>query len=365
MHRFVGEIGLEEEMVAIPTTVGRHVNGRLRTSNLGNPFSLIHRAFTPRELLAMGRALWMARVMPGKTPDEPAARWAARRFRREFIRDALEPLAGLYFLQDLGTLSRDALLGTLLYLSGVRLHSFRSGMGRLASFLAEGLPVRPGAKIDAVDFRSDGARVAGDGFSEEVDGIIVATPLPEAAKLLSPYIPIVDGSVPGQWKYASTLVVRLLLRGRWPDAALQVLPPRQDGWCSCGLTMERAKHPGRVPEGCELAAMYARPDRVAELSALPDETLKDLFASELGQWAGASMAKVEKWWVRRWRYAAAMCDPEAPGRLPALNAALEKLASVSPVWVAGDFLGSSGLEGALNTGEAAAEACLNYFDVCG
>ncbi|MCP4693618.1 MAG: FAD-dependent oxidoreductase, partial [Desulfobacterales bacterium] len=275
VRRFVAEIGLEEEMVAIPTTVGRHVHGRLRVSNLRDPLSLIQGAFTPRELLTTTRALWMARAIPGKTPDEPAARWAAGRFPREFIRDVLEPLAGLYFLQDPRTLSRDALLGTLLYLSRVRLHSFRSGMGRLTSFLAERLPVRRGARvekierIDSVDFDSEGARVTGRGFSERVDGLIIATPLPEAARLLSPYLSQSGGSAPAQWKYASTLVVRLLYRGPWHRAALQVLPPRRDGWCSCGLTMERAKYAGRVPDGCELAAMYARPDRVAELSALP------------------------------------------------------------------------------------------------
>ncbi|MCP4688166.1 MAG: FAD-dependent oxidoreductase, partial [Desulfobacterales bacterium] len=139
------------------------------------------------------------------------------------------------------------------------------------------------------------------------------------------------------------------------------LPPRRDGWCSCGLTMERAKYAGRVPDGCELAAMYARPDRVAELSALPDEMLRDIFASELEQWSGVPGSRVEKHWVTRWTHAAALCDPDAPSRLAALEKALENLAGVAPIWVAGDYLGSSGLEGALGSAEAAARACLNYF----
>jgi protoporphyrinogen oxidase len=72
--------------------------------------------------------------------------------------------------------------------NNIQLHSFRSGMGYLTSSLAARLPVRSGASVETVKLTSDGIRIIGQGFVESVDGLIIATALPETVRLLERYL---------------------------------------------------------------------------------------------------------------------------------------------------------------------------------
>jgi hypothetical protein len=268
------------------------------------------------------------------------------------------------------------------YVSTVTLHSFRSGIGYLTSFLAGLLPVRYGAKVDHLKVEEDYILINFSGTVEKVDGVVVAVPLPEAIKLLKDYLPKDALKAAGEWRYARALVVRLLLRGCWPKIALQVFPPRDGGELSCGFTMERAKYADRVPEGFELVSMYARPDRVESLASRSDQELAGLFSGELERWLAIpnnthalpgttnherkgqhiilSYKCVERYWVERWRHAAAFSDPGVGKRLARLEKGYDDLARMAPVWVAGDFRGISGLSGAVQSAEQAARDCSNY-----
>lgn len=362
--RLANELGLTDKLVSIPTTIGRPVNGRLRTGNLRTPVSLFGTALTPREALSAGQALLMAYTMPEKQPDEPAALWATRHFSSEFRRNLLEPLAGLYFLQELSTLSRNDFLKTMRYLSGIQLYGFRSGMGYLASSLAIRFPIRTIARVESIELAPKKVYIIGQGFEESTDGLIVATALPDTIKLLGRYLSHEVLAAALAWKYTSTLVIRLLLRRQWPKIALQVLPPNGGEWLSCGLTMEKVKHASRVPEGYELVAMYAKPERVSELSIKSDSELVELFATELECWLAISKKDIEKYWVHRWKHATAFSDVGVSERLHVLKQGFKRLRSCGPAWVAGDFLGDSGLSGAVNSAEDAAQDCLDHFKQC-
>jgi protoporphyrinogen/coproporphyrinogen III oxidase len=356
----VRELGLTKEMVSIPATLGRPVDGKLKVADLRKPLSLSGTVFNLEEMFSAVKMKWIARSRKDDESDEIAGNWISRHFSNSFARNILEPMAGLYFLQDLDTLSRNALIGTMRYVSTVTLHNFRYGMGYLTSFLADRVPVCYGAKVDHLKVEKDGILINSNGEDKKADGVVVATSLPEAIKLLKDCFPDDALKAAGKWKYSSALVVRLLLRGRWPKIALQVFPPRDNQGVCCGFIMERAKNADRVPERYELVSMYARPDCVKALTAKSDKELAGLFSDELERWLAVSNKDVEKYWVERWRYAAAFSDPEVKKRLEMLDKGFLDLAGKSPIWVAGDFRGISGLSGAVQSAEKAATACSNH-----
>ena len=360
VYRLVHEIGLTGELVSIPATLGRPVCGKLMVADLGKPFSLLGNVFNLQEMLSAAGMKWMASLKMKNRSDETAGNRISRYFSKAYAHNVLEPLAGLYFLQDLNTLSHSALLGTMQYVSTITLHNFRSGMGYLTSYLAGNVPVRYQSKIDCLKVEKEGILISSNNNTEKVAGVVVATPLPETARLLKDYLSKDALKAGTEWQYARALVVRLLLKGRWPKIALQVFPPRNDGGLSCGFTMERAKNAERVPEGYELVSMYARPDRVDILSSKSDKELAGLFSGELKRWLGIAHNSVERYWVMRWKHAAAFCDPGVKNRLARLKKGLDELARVAPIWVAGDFLGISGLSGAVQSAEQAARDCSSY-----
>jgi hypothetical protein len=85
-----------------------------------------------------------------------------------------------------------------------------------------------------------------------------------------------------------------------------------------------------------------------------------LFSSELERWLAVSNNSVEKYWVERWRHAAAFSDPGVKARFVRLDKGFDVLVRMAPIWVAGDFRGISGLSGAVRSGEQAARDCSNY-----
>ncbi len=361
VHQLALEAGLDREIVSIPVTVGRHVKGRLRACHLQKPLSPVSgRVFSAAELFSCLRMMRMSLMNRENIPDEPVSVWAGRHFPPAFIRDVLAPLAGLYFLQSPDTLSRDALLGTISYLSRIHLHSFQSGMGELTDFLAARVPVRTQAKVEHLVLSQQEIRIAGPGFEEKADGLILALPLPEALRLLQKWMGK-EALHAAEWPYASSMSVHFLLKNRWSVTALQILPPLGKGNLICGLTMERAKYAGRVPKGYEAVTLYARPECVPDLMQVSDKEICRIFAAELKQWTGIPENSIEYRHVQQWKHAAAFCDPDVPQRLQALRKGFETLLRIAPIWLAGDFFGSSGLDGSVQSADQAVSACMKYF----
>ena len=361
IHRLAKELQMSSQIIRIPASLGRPVRGQLKTGSLGKPTSLVGSVFRTRQLFDLLRLQRMAEKLPGSTPDMSAADWARGHFASSFVNDVLEPIAGLYFLQELRTLSRDYLLNTLNYLATVKLSSFKHGMGQLAATLAKQLPVFTRLKIEDIEARSDGILIQGHGFSKTVSGVLLATPLPETLRLLSPFLAAPIANRMSQWRYAATVITHFLLDIRMPRAALQVLPPFGNRGVACGLTMERVKHPARSPRGMETVAMYARADQVAALERMSDQQALDEFAMELSRWLPATRGHIQPQRITRWKHAAAFCDPGVPEKVAALEAGLADLRRQRPIFVAGDFFGTSGLDGAVKSAETAAEQCLHHF----
>lgn len=75
-----------------------------------------------------------------------------------------------------------------------------------------------------------------------------------------------------------------------------------------------------------------------------------LFSSELERRLAVSNNRVEKYWVERWRHAAAFSDPGVGKRLVRLEKGFDVLGQSAPIWAAGDFRRISGNFGAVVCG---------------
>lgn len=107
--------------------------------------------------------------------------------------------------------------------------------------------------------------------------------------------------------------------------------------------------------------MYARPEKVSTLETTGDQDVAEAMARELTTWLGVPRQQMVEFWVQRWPCAVACCDPQAHQRATALEVQFCALADRIPVWFAGDYLGSSSLEGAVASAEKAARACRIHF----
>ncbi len=355
------ELGLTNDLVAIPTTVARPVAGHLRVADLRKPLSLLTGVFSLAEILHAIRLLYRSRNLPGRIPDETAGAWGARSFPPEFVQAVLAPLAGLYFLQPLEDVSRDALLGTLRYLSHIQLMSFTKGMGQLPARLAAALDLQCNHAVESLAHEGQAVRVRGKDGSRCFNGVILATPLPEALRLTHAWLDPDHRQAAERWPHASAVLVRMLLKGRFRRPALQVLPPREMAKWICGFTVERAKSAKRVPPGREAVTIYARPEKSATLSQWCDRDIIAALTGELARWLRLSRHHILECGVQRWPYAVAASDPDTGFRAAAMQAQLQRLSKRIPIWAAGDYLGPASLEGAIASAEKAARACRMYF----
>ncbi len=359
--RLARALGLANDLATIPTTVARPIGGHLRVANLRKPLSLLTGVFSPIEVLHAIRLLYFSRTLPGRTPDETAGAWAARSFPPGFNRAVLAPLAGLYFLQPLADVSRNALLGTLRYLTHIQLMSFKKGMGQLGARLAATLDLHYNHTIESLSREGQAVLVRGKGCSRPFNGVILATPLPETLRLIHAWLDPDHRQAAERWPHASAVLVRMLLKGRLRRPALQVLPPREMAKWICGFTVERAKSAMRTPADREALTIYARPEKCATLSQWCDRDIVAALTGELARWLRLPRHHHFECGVKRWPYAVASSDPEAGLRVAAMQAQLQRLSKRIPVWAAGDYLGPASLEGAVASAEIAARACRMHF----
>ena len=206
-----------------------------------------------------------------------------------------------------------------------------------------------------MDTAEHGARVSGQGFSERFDAAVLAVPAPEArrvAKFLTP-------------QGAETL---LGVRVR-PAASLALLLDRPAGVRWFGLShppgesrnaaaicVQENKMSGLVPPDKGLLVVFALPHAAERLQgAATDDALSLLLSDVVRALPGIDRAIVGTR-LYTWRDGWTIFGPGSLGRLPALRRVA--LHSAARAVLAGDWLYSPTVEGAVTSGLAAADRLL-------
>lgn len=228
-------------------------------------------------------------------------------------------------------------------------YAANGGMQRLAEWLTEGVDVRTGVEVTALRVLERGWQVAlGDGDGEIGAGILVVSPpVPETLALLDAGGVVLPDDVDGRLRsidYHRTLAVMALL-----DADPAIPPPGaiqfEEG--PFGFVADNgAKGVSAVP-GVTLHASHAvSADRWSDD---PDEVLADLLDAARPWLGDARVLEAE---LRHWRHAGPVrTDPD-----PVVTAVV----GGAPIVFCGDAFAGPKVEGAFNSGRAAARAVLAH-----
>ena len=253
-------------------------------------------------------------------------------FSERMIERFLRPwLTGVFLDQELSTSSRMLEFVFRMFAEGdttVPATGMQAIPDQLAAGLAPGT-LRLNARVEAVESNavrlSGGERIAARQIVVAVDGTGAAQLLPELT--------------PPRWRAVTTLYFSA--KARRPRDRTVILNGPGQGWVNTVAAMTDVA-PDYAPPG---EALYS----ISILGEAPQDDAS-LFAGvrrELTAWFGAEVAEWKA--MRAYRIRRAL-----PGRAPLERRAA---AAVRPgVWVAGDFLNTPSIQGAMEGGEAVADA---------
>lgn len=334
-ERLVAELGLAEERVERGERVRHRYlvrDGRARALSL-DPLRFFSSSFF--SLGARLRLLAEPFVAPDLA-DETVARFAARRFGREFLDYVVDPLVGGLSAGDPARLSADAALPQLKrferesgsVIGGLlrarlrrgggpsvfhprrrKLYSFRNGLGALPRAIAGRLGTRvvTGARVEAIRPNSSGFRLSVARYSttETIESrcVVVALPAYAAASLLRPLDETAAQAARGI-EHPPLAVVFLGYRATdiaHPLDGLGILMPSIERRAALGVLFSSTLFESRAPAGHVALTAYVGGARQPELANLAPDALTALVHGEVRSLLGARAAPVLAR-MRHWRY---------------------------------------------------------------
>ncbi|MDO3380094.1 protoporphyrinogen/coproporphyrinogen oxidase [Geoalkalibacter halelectricus] len=287
--------------------------------------------------------------------DEAADLWLARQFNDQILDYVFEPILQGFFFQEPEEMSRA--LAMLVWNFGGRgklPRALLGGMEALVEALAEPLRVDLRSPVEALDITHDGvvARTAQACFS--ADHLVLAVPAPAARDIYTPVDEVETRLV--STAYSSAIVLALLIPDGLPKSSMPgdvhaIMIPRRERRVIGSVILVTRKCPIHVDRGELLNVMLSG----AASRRLLDAPLDDILAEaipELEFFYPGIKARVDTVRAFRWRDA---CAGTPVGRCRDLRI---YRAHTGPrrVWLAGDYMGSPNLEGAVESGLWAARA---------
>jgi protoporphyrinogen/coproporphyrinogen III oxidase len=291
-----------------------------------------------------------------------AADYARERLSSELLEYIIQPtLAGIFYWTPERT--SQAMMLILLKAAasrpaGMQLSTFRQGMGEIVTALANGLHVVKQASVERVE--PDGEKgyrvqvtIAGEKRTLLASGVVCATTASAVPRLF----PSLRGSRRDFFsavQYSANISLMVGMRKQLPTGTYSLLFPRRESSMLASATVQGVKNPAQVPPGHDLLALHMNGPASQEYQTASDEAVCQPILAELGRLAPAYHPgkAIDLQQLYRW--------PEA---LPEFDvghfARLQRFATGEIEWgnvvFAGDYLGGPFVEGALRSGEAAAE----------
>lgn len=294
--------------------------------------------------------------------SESIASWGAREMGRDFVDYLVYPqLTGYY-----GALPEEtsAALYHLLARHGmdVAVHAFRDGASTLAEALARTLRSGGGevhleSPVAAIERVGDRLRLSTAEGAREFDAVVVATPGPEARRLLSDAAPELSSWLAAV-RVRPALTVGLLLERPAGVRYFGLSFPRDESSTVAAVCVQENKGAETIPEGRGALVALIRPDVAerlvdADAKAIVDAVLPDLVRAFPGIDAHVRRAR-----VYRWPAGNPLVYPRYLAHLAALRGGVER---PGPVVLAGDYLYTPSVEGAVTSGARAARRLAEYL----
>ena len=281
--------------------------------------------------------------------DAPASAWLRKQFNEEILEYVFEPMVHGFYFQEPDEMSRA--LPALLWNFGARNRqpmALFGGMESLPDALAAGLDIRLRTPVETIEAAEDGVTVeAGEGrFS--ASRLILAVPAPVARNLWTPDDEIERALL--ATPYSPAVVMGLLIPDGLPKSSMPpdvhgIMFPRRERRVLGSVVVVTRKCPIHVDQGELLNVMLSHADAMRLFEAPQDEIFAEVL-SELEEYYPGLEERIDLVRVYRWRNAAA-CTP--PGRCRNIQAYRSDSAE-KKIFLAGDYMGTPNVEGAVESG---------------
>lgn len=320
-------------------------------------------AASRRRLVGLGTRLaakaprWGALAASAELDDGDAAGYFAAHVGRDYAERILPATLDALMLSPATRTSRVVGMAQFAAAPGARLYCPRGGLGALWDTVAEGVDVR--YDTTAVALRRDGDRVHVDTASGDTvtgDAVVLAGPPELATTLLPDDHP--DRPLAEDAAFSPAVLLHVALAAPAP-VPHPVCPAGAGRHPLAGVEPLEIRGTGQVPAGRGGLAICAAPHLGAELLDEPDRPVRSMLLAEAERLLGEPLGDILGWSVVRHRHGVPLFTVGWLRRLHARDAALRARGGpAARIQLAGDWLGSPSLEGAVRTALRASAALL-------
>nr|WSS66246.1 FAD-dependent oxidoreductase [Streptomyces sp. NBC_01177] len=375
MRKLIGELGISDQFTTASTLSGFLRDGTVHRFRADAKTDLMRtRLLSIRTKLALLRTLptlaaqrtrldWDTMDRNTSLDQLSASQYAQRHLTPEAFDYLCEPLVG----GGIVLASPDDVNAADMFFFATKLPTpyFNSphGVGLLTQTLAHQLPMQLNAHVTAVRPIDEGVTITwrspeGAEHSASADAAVVATPAPQAQKLL-PDLPDEDQQYLRSIPYSRTLVITLGLRRPPPETATALFLSRRAHPDLVSVALHHNKMPTRVDNGHGLITLHPRPEFTERWWNADDETItKQALAAASTLFPDITNTLLTCHISR--------CDPalvvRPPGGYAALRAFNTRRRTADPrIQLAGDYFGPSSTYIALRSGERAAARAFHHL----
>lgn len=291
---------------------------------------------------------------------ESIAAWGRRELGRDFVDLLAAPLLATLY----GALPDEVSAGFYHALArqglNLEVRALRGGADGFCRAAADrlreaGASIHLSTAVSAVDTVEDGVQVSGEGWSQRFGSAVVALPAPEAHRVAKFLTPPAAKTLHGVSVRPAASLALLLDRPagvRWFGLSFAPGEARN----AAAICVQENKVGGLVPPGKGLLVVFALPHAAERLlGATADDALALLLPDAVRALPGIDRAVAGARFYD-WRDGWTIFGPGSLGRLPALRSLAWD--SAPPAVLAGDWMYSPTVEGAVTSGLGAADRLL-------
>lgn len=373
--KLIKMLGIENQLVAIAPHVRCEIqkDHHLEVVDFGSPLALVKNHLIPRRQSLKAYKLFPALIrarmncpdfstLLGLDPfdNESMETWLTRTMGEETLRYHFSPFCELMWGWHPGQISKA--FGILLALQGhQKIWTFRNGMGTLTQILAQNISLRCNMMVKGIYQTNE--KVVLEMFSEakvsekiHADAVILA--IPGSAVLdIWKNPPEHEHAFLSQVNYVPNVVAHIFCTQEPPITAYSRLFTKDSKSHLAGITMEHKCRTNQLPQGQSLLYVSPSSNHQKILLTKSESEVAEFFVSELEKVFPGIRNSVRKIHIFRWRHATPTVHV---GAVRALSK-YRQIRKSERIILAGDYLGSPTIEGAISSGLQAAKNIEIFF----
>lgn len=379
MHKLISEVGVADQVVPCPDTIGIPRDGEIHRIRSKAPVRSATTGLlsTRSKLAALPLGLDLRRL--GKVidwddigsaegwDDETAKDWVLRRGNSEIEQHVTDAVVRGGLMTRTDTMSALELQFLLVSFFGAELFTFDHGVGVLPAAMAAKLDVRLNTRVTQVEEHAGGVRVSsvgpdggtGSGVeqTEDADACVIALSGHDMAAV-HPGLPAEHREIIDDTDYVALIRISLALDRRPAETSMFLALSEKAHPDLCGLFPDHNRHPSRAPEGKGMVTCYWHHDWNTAEWETEDDVIVDKTIAAASEFIPELENNVRFADLTRWR---ASFLYARPGSYKALHHVAAAREHAKRIHLAGDYFGGPSTNTSLSSGELAASRLAAYL----